>query len=69
MDDWIVGRVAIMKFLKKGSWRSVLRWVRKYKPPLRRWIDGKPAFLRAEINEWLIRTGEEVQEKYFNDPK
>jgi hypothetical protein len=21
MDDWIVGRVAIMKFSEKGSWR------------------------------------------------
>jgi len=62
-DEWIVGSEACRIFLKKGSWKSAKRWVKKYNAPIRRWIDGRPAFLRTEINQWLISTGEEIEKQ------
>jgi nicotinic acid mononucleotide adenylyltransferase len=59
--EWIIGGDAIAAFLKKGCWKTAKRWIKKYNAPLRRWIDNRPAFLRSEINAWLINTGEEIE--------
>lgn len=69
ISDWIVGAQECTKLLRKSSWKSAKRWIKKYNAPLRRWIDGKPAFLRSEFNQWLLETGEEVQKKFFTYPK
>jgi len=61
--EWIVGSEACRKYLHQGSWETARRWCKRYDAPLRRWIDGRPVFLKKEIDEWLITTGNEIMEK------
>lgn len=63
-SEWIVGSEACRQYLKLGSWKSAKRWIKRYNAPLRRWIDGKPVFLKSEIDEWLIKTGNDIKLKY-----
>jgi len=54
MDEWIVGRKEICAALHL-SWRSVLRWKKRYGIDFVRWPNGKPAMTRRALNRWLIR--------------
>lgn len=56
--EWIVGSEECRQYLKAGSWKSAKRWIKRYNAPLRYWIDGRPVFLKREIDEWLIKSGD-----------
>lgn len=57
--EWIVGSEACRKYLKMGSWKSAKRWIKKYGAPLRYWVDGRPVFLKAEIDAFLAGNRDE----------
>jgi len=61
--EWIVGSEACRQYIQQGSWETARRWCKRYNAPLRRWIDGRPVFLKKEIDAWLITTGNEIREK------
>ena len=66
--EWIIGSEACRQYLNVGSWDTARRWIKRYKAPLRHWIDGRPVFLKREIDEWLKkpRNGESVN-KFARD--
>jgi hypothetical protein len=58
--EWIVGSRAITAYLQKGCWKTTKSWIKRYNAPMRRLIDDRPAFLRSELNTWLINTSNEI---------
>lgn len=52
-DQWIIGSDACRAYLNMGSWSSARRWVHSYGAPLRHWVDGRPVFLKSEIDKFL----------------
>lgn len=61
--DWIVGTEECRLYIHAGSWRSARRWIKRYKAPIRYWIDARPVFIKREIDEWLAKTGRRFQEE------
>jgi len=61
-SEWIVGSESCRKYLHQGSWETARRWCKRYNAPLRRWVDGRPVFLKKEIDDWLITTGNVIME-------
>ena len=57
---WIIGTEACRKYINAGSWKSAKRWIKRYKAPLRYWVDGRPVFYKAEIDEWLKKHSDEA---------
>lgn len=53
LDQWIIGSDSCRAYLNIGSWKSAKRWIARYKAPLRYWIDGRPVFLKSEIDLFL----------------
>ena len=60
---WIIGPEACRKYLNAGSWKTARRWIKRYKAPLRYWVDGRPVFYKVEIDEWLKQHDEAVADK------
>ena len=59
-EEWIVGSRAITAYLQKGCWKTTKAWIKRYNAPMRRLIDERPAFLRSELNAWLINTSNQI---------
>jgi len=51
--EWIIGSDACRSYIGFGSWKGAKIWIKKHNAPLRYWIDGRPVFLKKEIDEWL----------------
>jgi|GEM_PF-6496945 len=58
--EWIVGADACRAYLRMASWKTAKRWIKQYNAPMRRWIDGRPVFIKSELDEWLRKTGMEI---------
>jgi len=52
-NEWIVGAESCRAYLNKGSWKVTKAWIKRYKAPLRYWPDGRPVFIKSEIDEFL----------------
>ena len=55
-DQWIIGSDNCRSYLNMGSWKTAKRWIQRHKAPLHYWIDGRPVFLKSEIDNWLKNT-------------
>ena len=72
MDDYIVGRKAIIALLKKPldlsgdgkvAWNKIMKWRKEYgmEKLFYRNMAGRPFVMASEIREWLISTRDVAQ--------
>ena len=52
-DVWIVGRKEIMKQLQRDTWRTVVRWKKRYGLKFVQWPNGQPAITVGELKKFL----------------
>ena len=52
-DQWIVGRKEIMKYLQRDTWKTVVRWKKRYGLKFVRWPNGQPAITVYELRKFL----------------
>lgn len=76
MDDFIVGRKAIIEFLKapldlsptaKTAWNKILRWRRQQgmEKLFHRDITGRPYIIASETREWIVSTDRQRVQKIY----
>lgn len=76
MDDFIVGRKAIIEFLRvpldlsptaKTAWNKILRWRRNQgmEELFHRDITGRPYIIGCEVKEWIARTDRQRAPKRY----
>ena len=58
----IVGRKEIAKALGGVTWRTVQRWKKRYKLPVRSLPNERPFVMRVELLNWLVGF-EEIRKK------
>lgn len=76
MDDFVVGRKAIIEFLRAPldlsrdpqiAWNKIMRWRKRQGMDglFHRDITGRPFILKGEVKEWLMNTGRQPARANF----